>query len=149
MKKEKARPIAPTMEQASGKEILAGTNLSQNDFTTPAGREQGPVERLLLHGQENAQSAPELAKLAGMRSMRELQLQIARERAAGALILSSCRGKNSGYYLPGEGTAGRLELSRYVASMMRRGTRCMAAALAAREALRQVEGQTDLWEKES
>lgn len=74
MKKEKARPIAPTMEQASGKEILAGTNLSQNDFTTPAGREQGPVERLLLHGQENAQSAPELAKLAGMRSVRELQL---------------------------------------------------------------------------
>lgn len=149
MKKEKARPIAATMEQASGKKVFGETDFSQSNFTTPAGREQGPVERLLLHGQENAQSAPELAKLAGMRSVRELQLQIARERAAGALILSSCRGKNAGYFLPGEGTAGRLELSRYVASMMRRGTRCMAAALAAREALRQVEGQTDLWEKES
>ena len=149
MTKENAHPIAPTMEQASEKKVFGETDFSHHQSTTSTEREQGPVERLLLHGQENAQSAPELAKLAGMRSVRELQLQIARERAAGALILSSCRGKNSGYYLPGEGTAGRLELSRYVASMMRRGTRCMAAALAAREALRQVEGQTDLWEKES
>lgn len=149
MKKQNAHPIAATMEQASEKKVFGETDFSHHQSTTSTEREQGPIERLLLHGQENAQSAGDLVKLAGLQSERELRFQIARERAAGALILSSCRGRNSGYYLPGEGTAGRLELSNFVGMMMRRGTRCMAAALAAREALRQVEGQTDLWETES
>lgn len=145
MTKENAHPIAATMEQAKKEVILSG-NPSRIDFTTPTAREQGPIERLLLHGQENAQSAADLAKLAGMRSTRELQLQVARERAAGALILSSCRGKNAGYYLPADGPAGRLELNDFVGMMMRRGTRCMAAAQAARQALQQIDGQTNLWE---
>lgn len=145
MTKEKARPAVSAAEQAE-KAILAGTILSQDDFTTSTARVQGPIERLLLHGQENAQSAADLAKLAGMRSTRELRLQVARERAAGALILSSCRGKDAGYYLPADGTAGRLELSHFVGMMMRRGTRCMAAAQAARQALQEIEGQTKLWE---
>lgn len=145
MTKEKARPAVGAAEQAE-KAILAGTILSQDDFTTPTARAQGPIERLLLHGQENAQSAADLAKLAGMRSTRELRLQVARERAAGALILSSCRDGNSGYYLPADGPAGRLELNSFVSSMMSRGTRCFVAAQAARQALQQIEGQTNLWE---
>lgn len=140
MTKEKARPAVGAAGQADKKELLAGENLSQPNFTTPTEREQGPVEGLLGKGRENALSLKTLTKMAGFRTARDLRLQIAKERKAGSLILSSCRG-HGGYYRPADGPEGRLELQEFVQSMASRGTCCFAAATAAKKALQKLDGQ--------
>lgn len=143
MKKEIAHPIAATMEQANERKVFGETDFSHHQSTTPTERKQGPIERLLLHGQENAQSVEELAKLAGLRSTRELQLQIAREREAGALILSTCRG-GGGYFLPSDGEAGQREIGAFVATLRARAINTLRVLKAAREALEGLDGQVSL-----
>lgn len=58
------------------------------------------VEEVLHKGQENAISAQDLCKCLGFNNVRELQHEIARERKAGAVILSTCQ-EGGGYFLPG------------------------------------------------
>ena len=55
------------------------------------------IESLLRSGAENVTPTAELLTLSGIESVRKLQMQIATEREAGALILSST---NGGYFLP-------------------------------------------------
>lgn len=87
---------------------------------------------LLPVGEENAVSRRELTQRIGV-SDRRLRQQIAQERKAGALILSS--ESHSGYYRP----ANAQELRRFVASMTSRGAGVFAAVAAARAALAEFE----------
>ena len=93
---------------------------------------------LLRCGEENKLSSKELARLAGFSTSRALQAQIAAERSAGALILSSSAG---GYFRPAPGEQGKRELAAFEATLRRRAISTLAALHATRAALAQVEGQ--------
>lgn len=115
----------------------------QSNFTTPQPRKQGFVEALLLQGEENALPSGELVRLTGFKSIRELQNEIAREREAGSLILSTCRG-GGGYFLPAPGEAGQREISAFVATLRARALNTLRVLKAAREALDGLDGQVSL-----
>ena len=115
----------------------------QDNFTTPQLRKQGLVESLLLHGEENALPSSQLVRLTGFRSVRELQNEIASEREAGALILSTCRG-GGGYFLPSDGEVGKREIAAFVATLRARALNTLRALKTAREALESLEGQVAL-----
>lgn len=115
----------------------------QSNFTTPQPQKQGVVETLLLQGEGNALPSNELVRLTGFRSVRELQNEIACEREAGALILSTCRG-GGGYFLPSPGEAGQREISAFVATLQARAINTLRILKAAREALESLEGQVSL-----
>ena len=55
------------------------------------------VMEVLPIGRENAVSSQELAERLHFESVRDLQMEIARERKAGAVILSTC-GHGGGYF---------------------------------------------------
>lgn len=61
---------------------------------------RNPVAEILPEGKGNAVNAQHLADTLGFDSVRELQREIARERTAGAVILSTCE-SGGGYYRPG------------------------------------------------
>lgn len=115
----------------------------QGKFITPSARKQGFVESLLLQGEENALPSGELVQLTGFKSVRELQNEIAREREAGALILSTCRG-GGGYFLPAPGEAGQREIGAFVATLRARALNTLRVLKAAREALEGLDGQVSL-----
>ena len=96
------------------------------------------VAEALLHGEENARSSQELVTVLGFSSGRELQKAIERERASGALILSSSSG---GYYLPDDGIKGRAELRRYLHTLRARAIGTLRSAQAARKELQSREGE--------
>lgn len=98
---------------------------------------------MLLQGEQNALPSGELVRLTGFKSVRELQNEIAREREAGALILSSCRG-GGGYFLPAPGEAGQREISAFVATLRARALNTLRVLKAAREALEGLDGQVSL-----
>lgn len=83
----------------------------------------------LRHGKENAIPSKSLAKILGFQRVRDLQKQIERERAAGAVILSdSCGG---GYYLSNDPD----ELRRFTQTLHARAKNTMRAAESAQRAL--------------
>ena len=96
-----------------------------------------PVCDLLMEGKENAISSKELTVLLRMGSVRELQQEIARERAAGAVILSTCQ-EGGGYYLPASGQ----EVKEFIRTLENRGKNTLAALRSARNYLRQ-QGDND------
>ena len=95
------------------------------------------ITPLLLPGAENAISTPELQRITGL-DVRSIRSQVSRERASGALILSSSSG---GYYLPAEGEKGRNELQRFIGMILSKALNTLKAAEAARNALRVLSGQ--------
>ena len=90
------------------------------------------VEPFLLHGAENAISTKELQRWTGL-GVRDLRAQVAREREAGALILSRGEG---GYFLPDDGEKGRDELRRFVVLMQSEAINTYRATLTAQEELK-------------
>ena len=83
----------------------------------------------LRYGKENAIPSKALAQALGFQSVRELQKQIERERAAGAVILSDpCGG---GYYLSNDPE----ELRRFTQTLNARAKNTMKAAESAQRAL--------------
>lgn len=90
-----------------------------------------PVRDLLSEGKENAISAKDLTDLLKMGSVRELQQEIARERAAGAVILSTCQ-DGGGYYLP----ATDREVREFIRTLESRGKNTLLALRSARNYLR-------------
>lgn len=101
------------------------------------------VFEMLRKGEANAMTTSDLVRLTGLRNARELRAQIARERAKGFLILSSCRGRG-GYYLPAEGAEGRAEVERFCNSIRARALNTLRALQSARKALGVLEGQLEL-----
>ena len=134
-----ARPAGSAAERAEAGNALAG-KIPCNDFSISLPRKQGVIESLLLQGEENAIPSSDLANLAGVKSTRELQLMIAQEREAGALILSTCRG-GGGYFMPSPGEAGQREISAFVATLRARAINTLRVLKAAREALESLDGQ--------
>lgn len=89
----------------------------------------------LHYGKENAIASKTLAKALGYRTVRDLQKEIERERAAGAVILSDpCGG---GYYLSNEPH----ELLRFTQTLNARARNTMKAAESAQRALDAAIGQ--------
>lgn len=83
----------------------------------------------LLYGRENAIPSAVLADMLMFQSVRELQKQIERERAAGAVILSDPTG--GGYYLSND----PLELRSFIRTMYSRADNTLRAAESAQRAL--------------
>ena len=89
----------------------------------------------LPYGRSNAIPSRALAQAMGFRSVRDLQKQIERERAAGAVILSDpCGG---GYYLSDDPA----ELARFTRTLNARARNTIRAAQSAQRALDAATGQ--------
>lgn len=87
------------------------------------------VNDALQYGRENAIPAQTLAQTLGFLTVRDLQKQIERERAAGAVILSDPCGK--GYYLSND----PVELRRFLRTLYARASNTLKAAESAQRAL--------------
>ncbi len=99
---------------------------------------QMKVRDSLHHGRGNAIPSKVLAKILGYPSVRDLQKQIERERAAGAVILSDSRG--GGYYLSNDPA----ELRRFTRTLNARAKNTMKAAQSAQMALDAATGQESI-----
>lgn len=97
------------------------------------------VNELLNRGKENAITTEELMRACHLEHRRDLTLQIAKERAEGALICSTTSGQG-GYYLP----QSRDEVAEFINSMSNRAKNTFKAVKAAREYLKQIDGQMSL-----
>ena len=95
------------------------------------------VEKFLFEGRQNAIKSQKLADLVGCKSIRELQEVIAQERAAGAVILSTCQ-NGGGYFLPIPGD--RKEVVEFIHTLRRRAKNTLAAIESAEAYLKQLKG---------
>lgn len=95
------------------------------------------VQEVLAAGAENAITAQELCDRLGFDSVRELQKEIARERAAGAVILSSSDAPG-GYYTPSSSQ----EVKRFIKTLENRAKNTFLALRSARNYIRQ-QGEAD------
>lgn len=102
------------------------------------------VAPLLGRGIESARTATELMQDLELHDRRQLRLLIERERAEGALILSSVRGRG-GYYLPAEDPVkAREEITGFIHTVHARAVNSQRALRAARRALRECAGQLEI-----
>lgn len=92
------------------------------------------IANLLPTGKENAIPIKELVQLCGLSSARELQIYIAAERKAGAVICSSTTG---GYFLP----ASHEEMAEFCKALENRAKNTFAAIQSVKRALNKLEGQ--------
>lgn len=90
------------------------------------------IMSMLPMGKENAISSAELTRVLRLKNKRELQLRIARERAAGALILSSTTG---GYYT----SCNRDEVLEFIRTLENRAKHTFSALKTARKFLKETE----------
>lgn len=97
----------------------------------------GKIYDLLPEGRESAIPARDLARMVGLPSVRQLQEAIARERSAGAVILSRVDG---GYYRSSDPE----ELHRFIRTLDARAKNTARAAASARQALDAATGQTGM-----
>ena len=95
------------------------------------------IMALLPEGKENAISSELLVTMLQLKSKRELQQRIAKERNAGALILSSSTG---GYYTSRD----RAEVAEFVRTLESRAKHTFSALKAARRFLRTMDKQTEI-----
>lgn len=93
------------------------------------------IANLLQSGEANAKTARDLATITGL-TLREVTLQIARERQDGAVILSS----GKGYFLPGNIE----EVLHFCRTMDSRAKNIYLASRSAKALLAQIPGQLDL-----
>ena len=120
-RKKNARPAGGTAGQAERESHWTSGN-SQNDSTTW----NGPISRLLMHGQENGLHLSDLTKMTD-RTEREVRMMIHSERRRGAPILSNNR---DGYFLPGSDA----ERAQCVKSLRHRANEILKAASAIKRA---------------
>lgn len=92
-------------KQFSGRAV----NSSDCNSITAVRGFQGRIASLLPAGEENAMRSADIRAALGIKTTRQLQVEIEFEHLHGALILSTWR-NHGGYYLPGEGEVGQLEL---------------------------------------
>ena len=93
------------------------------------------VYEYLRYGKDQAIRTKDLAMALGVKSVRDLQKQIERERAAGAVILSDPMG--AGYYLSND----PVELRRFTQTLNARAINTLKAAESAQRALDAATGQ--------
>lgn len=95
------------------------------------------VMEVLPIGRENAIGSQELVDRLHFESVRNMQLEIARERKAGAVILSTCR-HGGGYFLPDD----QQEIKQFIRTLENRAKNTLAALESARELLGQQDDNT-------
>ena len=137
--KKKIAPNAANIGSEAGTKPSAHTaaySIPNNSIN--ATKEQGYIESLLPHGEENAISTIDLLRITGIHTSRELKNRISSERKRGACILSKTSG---GYFLHSDGEKGKQELRRYVATIRAKSIHTMEAANPALNELRKIEGQ--------
>lgn len=93
------------------------------------------VYEYLHYGKDQAIQTKDLAMALGFKTVRDLQKQIERERAAGAVILSDSHG--AGYYLSDD----PVELRRFTQTLNARAVNTLKAAESAQRALDAATGQ--------
>ncbi|WP_455649103.1 hypothetical protein [Enterocloster citroniae] len=138
-------------------EYYTGLKREHQDHTPVQGAAAtvGPVNKkgsrlivadVLPRGKENAVSAEVLCNRLGFETVRELQKEVARERAAGAVILFACQ-EDGGYFLPGNVR----EVRAFIKTLESRGKNTLMALKSARELLRQwgtsSEMEIDKWKE--
>ena len=119
----KKKKTAPTQLSQNGKR--------QNKYNIKAEASPVCIADLLRNGSEQAISVEELLRFTGIKSRRELQEQIAKERRT-KVILSSNTG---GFYLPSVGDRGRQETELWIQSMRHRAYETLLATVAAQQYL--------------
>ena len=93
------------------------------------------IENFLLEGKKNAISSQRLADMTGCKSIRELQQMIAKERARGIVILSTCQ-NGGGYFLP---TGNRHEVVEFIQTLRRRAKNTLEAIKSAEAYLQKLD----------
>lgn len=145
MSRKKTRPSAATLERNRAETTaMAGASVSSDvDSNIISGQKQGRIEALLPHGERNAVKVQILVELTGARSVRWLQREIEKERANGALILSTTRG-TGGYFLPAYGSEGRQEINAFIRILTARASNTFRTLRAAKRALKELDGQQEI-----
>lgn len=142
--KEMSRPLVAQGTGQVETTAMAGASVSSDvDFNIISGRKQGRIEALLPHGETNAVQVQILVELTGARSVRWLQREIEKERANGALILSTTRG-TGGYFLPAYGAEGRQEINAFIRTLTARASNTFRTLRAAKQALKELDGQQEI-----
>ena len=102
------------------------------------------VAPLLGRGIENARTSSELMQDLELHDRRQLRLLIERERAEGALVLSTVKGRG-GYFLPSlDSFKARQEITAFIQTVHSRAVNSQRALRAARRALRDCDGQLEI-----
>lgn len=96
------------------------------------------VVELLDKGRENAKTTEELVRACNFTNKRDLTLQIAKEREAGAVICSTTSGEG-GYYLPDNPK----ELRAFINSMDNRAINIFRAVKSAKKMLKELESKNN------
>lgn len=139
MSTKEACPGAATLEQAM--ETLDTSRMTtvstENDIIPAAGGQAFRVADFLPRGRENAVPSRYLANAMGFRSVRELQKAVARERNAGAVILSTCT-DGGGYYLSDDPR----EIRAFIHTLFARARNTECAIESARLELQRIEGDS-------
>jgi hypothetical protein len=140
--KRKCPSTAATVERAKETAACDGAAISYGDIITANAGGQGvfPVFSMLPSGEANAVPSRTIAEIMSFPDIRSFRAEIARERRAGALILSSKSSGNAGLYRP----ANRDELARYLSRREREAKAELYTLKATRKALRQLDGQTEI-----
>lgn len=115
-------------------ELRAYTNLGCNNAMKLGEEPRLIVADILPQGKDNTMGAGALCSRLGFESIRELQKEIARERAAGAVILSTCQ-EDGGYFLP----RNVREVKEFIKTLENRGRNTLRVLESARELLRKWE----------
>lgn len=96
-----------------------------------------PIMQQLPVGKKNAISSEVLVEQLHLTGKRELQAQIAKERNAGAIILSTTTG---GYYQSSD----RDEIAEFIRTLEKRAKNTMKVLKSARKFLKNIEGQMSI-----
>lgn len=139
--KDEKKPLPDLAHQgtASGENVCDYDTPRFDNNTIPE-RVQGPFEAILQKGAENGKTVEELRRILGVSESRIIRAMIAKERAAGSVILSG----QTGYYLPDDGEKGRQEVAAFVAQIMAKGSNTIRAADSAKAFLAKLPGQEEL-----
>lgn len=93
------------------------------------------------HGKKNRVSGWELQRVGGYKNIRVFRDVIRRLRKNGEIIAAT-KSNGGGYYIPGS----REELAEYIREAEKQGASTFAPLKAAREKLREGEGQIDIYD---
>ena len=140
--KKSATLDAANIEGGKKQAVFTIGDLPQIDTTIEQeARQDFPIASILPVGAENAIPSARLVEMIDCGTVRKLQSLIAKEREAGALILSTTTG---GYFMPDTGQKGREEIAAFVAVLHARAVNTLKAVKAARAALAVMDGQSEM-----
>lgn len=142
--KESAATTAATVNGGNAEQNAERTIQAFNsdpNFTTDNAKPQGFIESFLLPGESNAIRTDDLLKITGIDSKRTLRRMVEQERRNGALILT---GHSTGYFLPGDGAAGKAEIERFYLIQRAKALSLLKTIKSAKEALSEIDGQMEM-----